>query len=205
MARIGGRSMWLAVPVGVLCAAVVGALLWLAVPMLPVAVGWVGDTLRASSERAEAAADEPSPAELVASGTTVDCRDLYPDALWSELIWRGDVLLGQGSARPAISTPEVADALGATMRVTCSWRFAAGQSIVSGLASVSPDAAPAAEAALAASGFDCTTAGTAISCGRTADGVTESHVLDGGLWLSTIVDGWAPEAYGTRLAAHVWG
>ncbi|MDN3496145.1 hypothetical protein QL996_09420 [Planococcus sp. APC 4015] len=204
MARIGGRSLWLAVPVGVLCAAVIGALLWLAIPMVPVSVAWVGDTLRASTERSEAAADEPTPAELVASGTTVDCRDLYPDALWAEMIWHGDVLLGQGVARPAIALPEVGDALGATMRVTCTWRFDDGTSLVSGLASVTPDAAPAAEAAFAAAGFACSQRDAATVCDRSAAGVTEEHVLRDGLWLSTVQNGWAPVGYGPALAGHVW-
>lgn len=205
MARIDGRSLWLAVPVGVLCAAVVLALLWLAIPMVPVSVAWVGDTLRTSSEQSEAAADEPTPAELVESGTTVDCRDLYPDALWAEMIWHGDVLLGQGSARPGIAMPDIADALGATMRVTCTWRFGDGTSLVSGLASVTADAAPAAEAAFAAAGFACSQGEGGTVCDRTTAGVTEEHVLRDGLWLSTVQNGWAPAGYGSNLAGHVWG
>ena len=45
MARIGGRSLWLAWPVGVLCAGVVGALVWLS-----------RCSLRSCSRRTQAAA-----------------------------------------------------------------------------------------------------------------------------------------------------
>ena len=46
MARVGGRNSWIAVPVGLGCAAIVGALVWLSLPMVPVTVAWAGDMLR---------------------------------------------------------------------------------------------------------------------------------------------------------------
>ena len=55
MARIGGRNLWLAWPVGLVCAGVVGALAWLAAPALPATVGFVGDTLRSATSSPQAA------------------------------------------------------------------------------------------------------------------------------------------------------
>ena len=51
MARTGGRNAWIAWPAGLLCAAVVVSLAWLAQPMVPVSVAWVGDMLRAATHR----------------------------------------------------------------------------------------------------------------------------------------------------------
>ena len=64
MARIGGRSLWLAWPVGLLCAGIVGALVWVALPAVPGTVNWIGDTLRAATSAPVAAA--PSPVETAA-------------------------------------------------------------------------------------------------------------------------------------------
>lgn len=205
MARIGGRSLWLAAPVGVLCVIVVGALLYLAAPMVPVAVTWVGDTLRASAVEARQADAKPSPAELVAQEAPLDCRDLYPDTLWAELIWHGDVLLGQGTARPPIASPELGDALAPTVRLTCTWSFPAGDSIVTTIASVGADAAAVAEPALRAQGFDCTAADGTLTCTKTSGPTTESHMLRDGLWLASVGTGWHPDEYDARLNAFVWG
>lgn len=204
MARTSGRSMWLAVPVGVLCAAVVCALIYLAAPMVPVAAQWVGDTLRASSVEAQQEAATPSPSELLAGETSLDCRDLYPDLLWAELIWHGDVLLGQGQARAPIASPELGDALAPTVRLTCTWRLAGGDSIVTAISSVGADAAAIAEPALRAQGFDCVVSDGALSCTGGSGGTTESHVIRDGLWLASVSTGWAPDAYGSRLAEFVW-
>lgn len=204
MARIGGRSLWLAVPVGMLCIAVVAALLWLAVPMVPVAVAWVGDSLRTSTGGADEASPAAHPAQELAAGATLDCRDVYPDLLWAQLIWHGDVLLSQSTQPAPIAAPELVDALAPSVLLTCSWRLAEGTSIVSTVAAVSPDAAAIAEPALAAQGFSCATADTALRCTRTQAGGTEEHVLRDGLWLMSVATGWTPDAYGERLAAYVW-
>ncbi|KEP74071.1 hypothetical protein HR12_22335, partial [Microbacterium sp. SUBG005] len=60
MARIGGRSLWLAWPAGIFCAAAVVALGVLAAPGIPTAVGFVGDTLRAGTDTPTAAATTPA-------------------------------------------------------------------------------------------------------------------------------------------------
>lgn len=204
MARASGRSLWVAIPATVLCIGVLGALAWFARPMLPVAFGWVGDTLRSATEAEQVAESEPAPADVVASDEELDCRDAYPDLLWAELIWRGDTLLGQNRTPPALSMPEIGEALAPQVHVTCSWTFEAG-SIVSSLATVDAEAAAVAEGALAASGFTCEATDAATTCRGEVAGVSEEHVFRGDLWLATVVDGWMPEDYPTRLSAFIWG
>lgn len=46
MARVGGRNLAVSWLVGILCAAVVGALVWLAIPIVPALASLVGDGLR---------------------------------------------------------------------------------------------------------------------------------------------------------------
>jgi len=205
MSRMSGRSTWIAVPAALICVAVIGVLVWLAAPMVPVAAQWVADTLRAPAVRAEQAAEQPAPAALVAGGLPIDCRDLYPDSLWAELIWHGDVLLDQSTDLPPVSDAEITEALAPTVRLTCSWDFSGADSIVTTISSVGADAAPAAEAALTAQGFDCVSADRSLACGRTRDGVTEAHALGGGLWLASVRAGWGPDEYADRLAGYVWG
>lgn len=205
MARIGGRNAWLAWPAGVFCAAVVAALAWLAQPMLPVSVLWVGDMLRAASTPVAPEPETESVADRALAPGDIDCRALYPDGLWSELTWTPDVLLAQGYAAPATGVTALTDALSPSVRITCHWRAGGDRTIVSTLAGVGADAAPIADASLRGQGFVCTTDADALACTRTSGDVVEEHVIRGGLWLSSVETGWHPQAYGTRLAAHVWG
>ncbi|MGF3057028.1 hypothetical protein [Microbacterium sp. YY-01] len=48
MARVGGRSSFLAWFAGIVCAGVIVGLLWLAIPVMPDAVQFVGDMLRST-------------------------------------------------------------------------------------------------------------------------------------------------------------
>ena len=98
MARVGGRNLWIAVPAGVLCAAVVGALAYLSAPMIPVAVAWAGDTLRAATSDPT---QNPYAVEEPTGATAVDCRDLYPNALWTRMNWHREGLLSQDASAPA--------------------------------------------------------------------------------------------------------
>ncbi|WP_457100462.1 hypothetical protein [Microbacterium sp. P5_E9] len=204
MARIGGRSLWLAWPVGVLCAGIVGALLWVAAPAVPGTVNWIGDTLRAATSAPVAAA--PSPVETAAldPATDLDCRTLYPDRLWAELVWGRDVLLSQNFAAPPTGITGLVDALQPVVRVTCSWRSAAGQ-IVTTLSQVGADASTIADAALRGQGFDCETIGAGVACRRQQGDVIEEQAVRDGLWLASVETSWLPEDYGTQLAARVWG
>ena len=204
MARIGGRNLWIAVPAGLLCAAVVGALAWLSLPMVPVTIGWVGDTLRTATAPRPDTAAEDTPAQTAADGGSIDCRTLYADDLWNELMWRPGSLLNQSKAPPATTATAFAAAAAPDVLVTCTWRFDTGD-IVTTLSKVGPDAASIAEAALASDGFSCHAASGATVCARTQGAVLEEHTLRDGLWLVSVESSWHPEDYGPRLDRTVWG
>jgi len=204
MARIGGRSLWLAWPVGVLCAGVVGALVWVALPAVPGTVNWIGDTLRAATSAPVAAAPSPVRTAALDPDADLDCRTLYPDRLWAQLAWGNDVLLDQDRTPPATWITALVDALQPVVRVTCSWRSTDGQ-IVTTLSQVAADASTIAEAALRGQGFDCETFGTGVACRRQQGDIVEEQAVRDGLWLASIETSWLPEDYGTQLAARVWG
>ena len=205
MARIGGRNSWIAVPAGLVCAGVVVTLVWLSLPMVPVAVAWVGDTLRSATTPQPSATPVETPAQRAAQDGSLDCRTLYPDELWNELTWHAGSLLNQTSDPPATTVTALADALGPSVSVTCDWRLDSGGGIVTTLARVAPDAQTIAEAALRGQGFDCAVADAALECVRTQGAVREEHTVREDLWLSSVESSWHPETYGGRLAAHVWG
>ncbi|MGX1700998.1 hypothetical protein [Microbacterium sp. NPDC055357] len=205
MARTGGRNLWIAVPSVLACIAVVAGLVWLAAPMVPTAVDWVGDTLRANADAQEDAENQRTPVQLIADGDPLDCRDLYPDQLWAELIWHGDVLLSQNTARPVIAADDLVEALAPTVAVNCAWALGRNESITSTVSVISPDAIGIAQAALSAQGFSCSTAETALECARARGGVREEHIMRDDVWLSIVGTGWRPEDYANRLAAYIWG
>ena len=204
MARIGGRNSWIAVPAGMLCAAIVGALAWLSLPMVPVTTAWVGDTLRQATAPQAGAAAQPTPAQLAAAGESIDCRELYPDDLWTQLLWRQGALLNQSEAPPATTATAFADAATADVLVTCAWRSDAGV-IVTTLAKVDASVVAIAEPALAGDGFSCASVDGAVDCTRTQGEVLEEHTLRDGLWLVSVETRWQPEEYGRRLGVAVWG
>lgn len=205
MARIGGRNAWLAVPAGLVCLGVVAALVWLATPMVPTVVQWGGDTLRAATTPKPVPADEVSPVERAADSGDFDCRELYPDALWSELTWHGQALLAQSKAAPTTAVTELADVLQPDVRVTCAWRLSNVGEIATTLALVGDDALLLADASLRGQGFACEAQNERLHCTRTREGVVESHSLAGGMWLSSVETTWHPEAYAARLDRYVWG
>ena len=205
MTRISGRNSWIAWPAGLLCAAVVAALAWLAQPMLPVSVAWVGDMLRAITTPPVTASPSESVATLATQPGDIDCRALYPDSLWAELTWTPNVLLSQGDSVPATAVTALNDALAPSVRITCSWRSDGGRTISSTLAQVAGDAGAIADASLRGQGFACVTDAEVVVCARTSGAVLEEHTFRGGLWLASVQAAWHPEAYGARLAAHVWG
>ncbi|WP_345801509.1 hypothetical protein AAIB33_18950 [Microbacterium sp. AZCO] len=204
MARIGGRNLWLAWPAGLVCAGVVGALVYLAAPAVPGTVEFVGDTLRAATSAPVAASGLPVGAIALDGSDEIDCRDLYPGPLWSELAWSPNVLLTQNLSLPPTSAAALIDALQPAVRVTCQWKGPQG-TIVSTLARVGADAATVADASLRGQGFSCEAFASGTLCRRTSGGVLEEHAVRDGLWLSSIETGWMPEAFTARLAAFVWG
>jgi hypothetical protein len=164
----------------------------------------VGDTLRSATAPRPETTPERTPAQTAAEGGAVDCRTLYSDDLWNELMWREGSLLNQSMAAPATSATAFADAASPDVLVTCGWRFDSG-SIVTTLSKVDADAATIAEAALAGDGFSCRTADGATRCDRTRGAVREEHTLRDGLWLVSVESDWHPEDYGPRLDHTVWG
>lgn len=203
MARIGGRNAWIAVPAGMLCAAVVGALVWLSLPMVPVTVAWLGDTLRQATAARPAIAAEPTPAQDAAAGAPIDCRDLYPDGLWLQLLWQPGSLLNQSATPPATTATAFADAAAADVLLTCAWRSDAG-TIVTTLAKVDVAVVGIAEPSLAGDGFTCAAVDGAVECTRAQGDVLEEHSLRDGLWLVSVETGWQPEDYGLQLESAVW-
>jgi hypothetical protein len=205
VARIAGRNSWIAWPVGVICAAVVGTLAYLAQPMIPVSAMWMGEMFYSATHQPPPAAAEASVASGLAVTAEIDCRTMYPDDLWAELTWAPDVLLSQNTAAPATAVTALIDALAPTVLRSCSWRAEGGVTIATTLAQVGADAGALADAALRGQGFSCTTDGAVLTCERTEDSVLEEHVVRDGLWLSSVESSWQPTAYGDRLARHVFG
>lgn len=196
MARIGGRSLWLAWPAGLLCAAAVVTLGVLATPGVPLAIGFAGDTLRAATGRH---ADTPTVAPAPAS----DCRHLYSQPLWSSLVWSPKALLSQRHTAPA-STPEAVAAAAPTVVITCHWRGEAGRSIETTVSTVTPEGASAAVATLTGQGFSCSVATDTTHCERTVGDVSEIHDLRGDRWVSSTLTDWMPDGYAAIVASHAF-
>lgn len=197
MARIGGRSLWLAWPAGLLSAAAVAALFVLAAPGVPALVTFVGDTLRAATSSSPAAAPETvGPAE--------DCRHLYSQPLWSSLVWSPEALLSQRRT-PALSTPEAVAAASPTVVVTCHWRGESGRFVETTVSTVTPEAATAVPAVLTAQGFDCETVEAATHCERQVGDLVEVHDLRADRWVSSTLSGWMPTDYAVIVASHAFG
>ncbi|WP_439591827.1 hypothetical protein [Microbacterium sp.] len=204
MARIPGRNSWIAVPAGLICAGVVGALLWFSLPMMPVAAAWVGQT--AQRALAEPLVTVAEPTRAVADLDAVrDCRDLYPENVWAELQWRGEGLLAQTTSPPSTTATTVVEALAPAVRLSCAWSFPAGGSLVSTLSDVDADAAAVAQAGFEGAGFTCTSDSGILHCSLARDGGIEDHVLRGGLWLFVFTKGWAPDDFASRVSGFVLG
>jgi len=202
VARISGRNLWIAIPAGMLCAAVVGALAYLAVPMLTPAASWVG-AMAYNITHLPAPAVEEGTAGTFATTEGSDCRALYPDPLWSELVWTPEVLLSQTAAAPAEVDPALAEALQPEVRVSCTWRAPGERSISTTVAEVAADAVPVAAASLTAAGYRCEQSGS-LRCVRTSGAVVQEDIMRDGLWISSVETSWHPEDYSGRIAAHVW-
>lgn len=205
MARIGGRNSLIAVPVGLMCAAIVVTLAWLSLPIIPVTVAWLGDALRNATTAQQTPVTEETAAELAAAAGSVDCRTLYPDDLWNELTWRAGSLLSQTTAAPATEVTALTDALSPQVLVTCDWRGDGGRRIASTLSRVSTEARTFADAALRGQGFSCEGGDESLVCTRTQGDVVEEHALRGDLWLASSQTGWHPDDYGARLERNIWG
>lgn len=198
MARVGGRSAWIAWPAGALCAAVVATLFVLAAPGLPGAVTFVGDTLRTGSTTPPYA-DAPR-----VPGPAGTCRDLYTQPMWSALVWSPEALLTQRHTT-ALSTPEAVAAAAPTPVITCHWRGEGGRWLETSVATVAPEGAAAVQSTLTAQSFTCTPVESTVHCERRTDGVTEIHDLRGDRWVSSTFSGWMPDGYAEIVASRAFG
>ncbi|MBU4465023.1 MAG: hypothetical protein KKH75_04155 [Actinobacteria bacterium] len=199
---MGGRSLWLAWPVGLICAGIIGALVWIAAPGVPGAIDFAGQTLRGSTSTplAEAKGGTATPPAQLR-----DCRDLYPDSLWAELVWTPKVLLSQNTSAAATSATPLVDALHPKVILTCAWRLKAATTISTTLATVdAAAAAPLAQPALVGQGFTCSASGDGVRCTK-ADGETiEEDVIRSGFWLSSQFRSWHPDGFTDRLVERIW-
>jgi hypothetical protein len=202
---IGGRSAWLAWPVGVVCVGVVGALVWLAAPGVPMAVQFAGDVLRSGTEQLARPQAAPQPIESIGTARDDDCRTLYPDSLWMELTWNPDTVLSQSRDLPATSAESVRDALSPDVLMTCAWRADDGGSVTTTLSRVDAAAAAIARDAFTGAGFDCTNdALVGAQCTKTTGDTIEDNIVVGRMWLSTIERSWHPDRYTDRLVHRLW-
>jgi len=200
---IGGRQGWIAWPAGVLCAGVVAGLVWLAAPGIPGAVQLVGDLLRSGASTSTTKAG-PRPIQSIGTALSDDCRSLYPDGLWSRLTWQPHTVLDQSQDEPATSAKAVRDALRPRVLMTCMWRDAEGGQVVTTLAKVDVSDGAIAGAGLASQGFTCVDAGEGVRCSKTSGDVTETDIVRGGMWLSTVETAWHPDGYVDALAGRLW-
>ncbi|MFE7843849.1 hypothetical protein ACFUTX_01490 [Microbacterium sp. NPDC057407] len=205
MARVSGRNSFIAVPAGVICAAIVGALVWMSLPMVPVTVAWAGQMLRNATKPPAAAVAADTPAQRLADGDGLDCRQLYSDSLWNELTWQGRTLLDQSFDPPPTEVAALTEVLAPEVRISCRWTGRGEGAVATTVAAVAADAAGLAEAALRGQGFACTAADEVVRCSRTQGDVLEEHVIRGGLWLASVERAWHPEAYAARLEKTVFG
>jgi hypothetical protein len=205
MARVGGRNSLIAVPAGIVCAAVVAALVWLSIPMMPVTVAWAGDMLRNATSPRPAPSAGDTAARHALAGESVDCRALYSASLWNEMTWQGRTILDQSTDPPPTEVPALSEVLAPDVRVSCAWTDQDGRVVASTLAAIAPDATGLGEAALRGQGFSCASGDGIVRCTRSQGGVVEAHVLRDGLWLASLERSWHPDGYGARLERSVFG
>lgn len=205
MARVGGRNSLIAVPAGLICAAVVAVLVWMSLPMVPVTVAWAGDMLRNATSPRPAPSSEDTAAGRALAGEPVDCRALYSPSLWNELTWQGRTILDQAADPPPTDVAALTEVLTPQVRVSCVWTDRAGRTVATSLAEIPPDAPALAEAALRGQGFACASGDGAIRCTRTQGEAVESHVMRDGLWLASLERAWHPDDYGARVERSVFG
>lgn len=200
LAQIPGRKMWLAAPVAVVSVLIVLVLVVLAAPMVPAIGAWIFST-------AQNAVSEDDPVELVTSSEIHDCRDLYPQDLWADIMWTDGPLLSQKRVLvlPDAATESLAQSLEVSGVLTCQWQRDVSGSLETSLMQVPEETVSIAQASLTAAGYECGSTGSAISCRLEKGGVVSLQSFGGSWWLSTAVSDWDVERYGERLTAYLWG
>lgn len=200
LAKIPGRSMWLAAPAAVVCVVVILVLTVLAAPMVPVAASWVSATVQ------NALTPKTTVTETV-SDELHDCRDLYPRDLWAEIMWSERPLLDQKRTAmyPDAASEALAQSLDLGDVLACSWTNAGNGRVTTALQALSEDPSSLAQTALTAAGYRCESTGAALSCRLETGSFTVLHSFGGNWWLSTAVSDWDLPRYGERLTAYLWG
>ncbi|MBA8817634.1 hypothetical protein FHX48_002739 [Microbacterium halimionae] len=213
MAKLGGRNNWLAWPVGLICAAIIGVLVVVALPMVGPSIDWAGSALRGPTV-APRVAVEPEDARLgtVAgpvesadpSASVDECHSLYTDVLWEELSSRTGGHPIQNDALPTTHATSLAAALGPKVLETCAWNATTTGSIVTTVSEVEGGAQGIAEASLGSQGYVCSEFGDGIRCTKNIDNTREDHVFRDGLWVATQFSAWEPSLYTERVAERLW-
>jgi hypothetical protein len=114
-----------------------------------------------------------------------------------------DAVLTPSTEPPASSARGLVDALAPRVTYTCDWTSAEG-TLSTTLATVPADAGAIAETALPALGFTCERVATRTRCVLKTDGRVETIETAGGLWVSSVEDGWHPSSYVDGIAETVW-
>lgn len=208
MARLGGRNTVFAWFVGIVCAAIVVTIAVIAAPLFPAATTWFTaaavEMQRFIDPDSVPAADaEPDPTPTADAGATVQCRDLYDEAVWTALRLADGSALVTSTEAPTTSASALVDALQPEVTLTCAWTSEAGM-ISTTLARVPMDAGAVARASLPGSGFTCEDDASLVRCTRTDGALVETIEADGGRWLSTSRQGWDIATYEERVSRHAW-
>ena len=196
MARVGGRNTSFAWLVGVLCAAVIGAMVWIAAPMVPQAAVFLGDYFAAPTSKPVAGDEQQVPPS--------ECRDLYDYELWKSLVRTDEALLTPSTDVPlTVAAGGLVDALAPRVQLTCTWTSTEG-TISTSLATVPTDAGSIAGSALPALGYECTAVAERTRCVLEVDGRSETIDMAGDVWVSSVQDAWQPSGYADAVASRVW-
>lgn len=219
MARIAGRSTWFAWFVGLVCAAVLGALVYLAAPLGPAVGDWtvrtvanaVGQITGDTGTSAVETGSQSGP-DAVAGGPVMpaDCTGLVSAELHQRLEGDAQAVMSIGAGEALAGVPGLAELLGAAPVLDCRWTTPAGSTAQAIVATVGDGAVGIADEMLRALGFDCTSVGEGVECTRTTaasegvSGLIERHRVRGTVWVASVTTGWEPDGFADAVDAAVW-
>lgn len=191
MARVAGRNRVIAVPVGLACLAIVGALVWFGLP----AFSTIGTWFASGAPTLNEASASPSPSAV--SGPVGDCREVYPDAVWGQLALLPDAKLTQDVSSARTGVPAAVKAAQPQIQVSCSWSVGDSGQVATTVAQIDPDNAALIESSLRGQNFHCLNDdGDGIRhCTRTQGDTVEDHTLRGQRWVWHYISGDAPDGY----------
>ena len=217
VARIAGRSSWFAWFVGLVSAAVLGALVYLAAPLAPAVGDWTVRTVATGIQQLVSGSTSNAPADPLAqpdgpvSGPVMpaNCDGLFTAKQHQQLA-SDSAVMSTGAGEVLVAVPGVAELLGAVPVVDCRWVTPAGGSAQALVATVAEGAVATADELLRAVGFACTPLDGGVSCVRStaataeAGGAVETHVIRGTVWVASVTTGWQPDGFTEAVDAAVW-